>query len=66
MKFTQPVLVQKLKDEYILQGGKSPAIPAVAGQVLTKSGSRTRSLDASGTTKYRSVMAIRMYKIQWS
>ena len=54
VKFMQPVLVQKLNDEFVLSGGKSPVTPAVAGQVLTKGGDGTQPLDASSTIKHRS------------
>ena len=37
VKFTQPVLLQKLKDEFLIPiEGKNPLTPAVAGQVLLK------------------------------
>ena len=43
VKFTQPVLVQKLQDEYIDElGGRASMTPAVAGQILVKG-------DGSGT-----------------
>jgi hypothetical protein len=54
IKNTQPVLVQKLEDEFDLPSGKAPSTPAVAGQVLVP-GDGT----GSGT-------AICMFMMQWS
>ena len=34
VKFIQPVLIQKLEDEFELPKGKPPFMPAVAGQLL--------------------------------
>ena len=36
VKVTQPVLVQKLEDEFDLPSGKAPRTPASAGQVLVR------------------------------
>ena len=65
MKFTQPVLVQKLEDEYNLPSGKASKTPAVAGQTLVKG-------DGSGTVgdheavEYRSGTATTcMLVMQW-
>ena len=52
VKFTQPVLVQKLEDEFVLPGGKSPTTPAVAGLVLSKGGDGTKALDSKAAMKY--------------
>ena len=35
-KFTQPILVQKLKNDFDLGSGTVPRTPALPGQVLTK------------------------------
>jgi hypothetical protein len=64
VKFTQSVLVQKLADGLVLSGA-TPKTPAVVGQVLVK-GDGSGPLDANGTTKYCSGMALCMYLIQWS
>ncbi len=39
VKFTQPVLVQKLQDKFDLTGGRIPKTPAAPGQELRKSDS---------------------------
>ena len=66
IKFTQPVLIQKLVDEFNLLGGKTPVTPAIAGQVLSKGDSGTSALSPAEVTKYRSGTAICMFKMQWS
>ena len=63
VKFTQPVLVQKLYLESM--EGKAPKIPAVAGQILVK-GDGSDTMEDSEDTVYRSVTARCMYIIQWS
>ena len=66
VKFTQPVLVQKLKDEFDLPaGGAAPKTPAVAGQVLIK-GDGSGTLGGQRATKYRSGTAVLMFMEQWS
>ena len=62
----QPVLVQKLEDEYLENNGeKALKTSAVAGQILVKG-------DGSGTTEereftlYQSANATCMYIMQWS
>jgi hypothetical protein len=65
IKVTQPVLVQKLRDEFELPGGKTPKTPAVPGQVLSK-GDDSDALNPEESTKYRSGTALCMYKMQWS
>jgi hypothetical protein len=65
IKITQPVLVQKLQDEFELPGGKTPKTPAVPGQVLVK-GDGSNILKPQDATKYRSGTALCMYKMQWS
>ena len=66
VKFTQPVLIQKLEDEYELPGGtRTPKTPAAAGQTLVKGdGSGTVSDEAA--TVYRSGTATMMFMMQWS
>ena len=51
IKFTQPVLIQKLEDEYDMPGGDPPKTPAVAGQVLVK-GDGTDTLVGQEATKF--------------
>ena len=65
IKVTQPVLVQKLKDEFELPGGKTPKTPAEPGQVLVKEDG-SAALNQQDATKYRSGTALCMYKMQWS
>ena len=66
VKFTQPVLVQKLKDEYIVDiNGRSSMVPAVAGQILVK-GDGSGGISEEKATKYRSATATLMYIMQWS
>jgi hypothetical protein len=65
IKITQPVLVQKLEDEFDLPSGKAPSTPAVAGQVLVR-GDGTGALEGAAVTKYRSGTAICMFMMQWS
>ena len=65
IKVTQSVLAQKLRDEFILPGGKTPKTPAVPGQVLVK-GDGNDALNVQNATKYHSGMALCMYKMQWS
>ena len=60
VKFTQPVLVQKLQDEYIEElSGRALMTPAVAGQILVKEdGSGTISEEKA--TRYWSATATLM------
>ena len=65
MKFIQPVLVQKLKDDYLeSMEGKAPKTPAVAGQILVK-GDVSDITEDSEATVYRSAIATCMYVMQW-
>ena len=66
VKFTQPVLIQKLEDEFELPKGALPRTPAVASQVLSKHGNDTELLGPTEAMKYQSGMALCMYKMQWS
>ena len=64
VKFTQPVLIKKLKDAYEVPEGPISKTPAVAGQVLVKGdddGTTTQD-----TTMYRSATATCMFMMQWS
>ena len=65
VKFTQPVLIQKLEDEYELTGGSTPRLPAIAGQVLIK-GNGTGIVDGEHVKRYRSATATCMFIMQWS
>jgi hypothetical protein len=65
IKFTQPVLIQKLKDQFELPNRKAPSVPAVAGQELVR-GDGSDALSLTEATKYRSGTAINMYVMQWS
>ena len=66
VKFTQPVLLQTLKDKFLFPvEGKDPLTPAVAGQVLLK-GNGSGTIDQKEVTKFRSGTATCMYVLQWS
>ena len=64
VKFIQPVLIQKLEDEYKLTGGSASKLLAVAGQVLVK-GDGTGTVDREHIKRYRSAMATCMFVMQW-
>ena len=65
-KFTQPVLVQKLEDEYLENNdGKAPKTPAVAGQIMVK-GDVSRTMDEKETAVYRSATETCMCIMRWS
>ena len=52
VKFTQPVLLQKLKDEFLVPvEGKAPMTPAVSGQILLK-GDGTDVIESKEMTKF--------------
>ena len=59
------MLVQKLRDEFELPGGKTPKTLAVPGQVLVK-GDDSDALNPQGATKYCSGVAQCMDKMNWS
>ena len=59
VKFTQPVLVQKLEDEFDFPDGVPPKTSVVAGQVLVK-GDGSGVLEGAEATKFRSGTAICM------
>ena len=66
MKFTQPVLVQKLEDEYIEEfSGRASVTPSVAGQLLVKRDD-SRIMSMEKTTRYRPATATLMYIMQYS
>ena len=52
VKFTQPVLIQKLKDEFELPKGELPRTPAVAGQVLSKEDNSAKPLNPMEMMRY--------------
>ena len=64
-KFTQPVLVQKLQDEFDLSGGRVPKTPAAPGQELVK-GDGSNDLHGPAVKTYRSGTAVCMFIMQWS
>jgi hypothetical protein len=65
VKFMQPVLVQKLEEEYTPPIGMALKTPAVARQVLVK-GDGDGAVQESKAKMYRSATAICMYMMQWS
>ena len=64
IKFTQPVLVQKLEEEYAPSIGASKT-PAVTGQVLVK-GDGDGMVQDSLAKMYQSATATCMCMMQWS
>ncbi|KAL7527057.1 hypothetical protein ACHAWF_002020, partial [Thalassiosira exigua] len=65
VKFTQPVLVQKLRDEFNIPSGAPPKTPAPPGSVLLK-GDGSNTLVGKDIKEYRSGTAVLMYMEQWS
>jgi hypothetical protein len=65
IKFTQPVLIKKLNEEYKISDGPVSKMPAVAGQVLMK-GDREGTVSLEQIKMYRSATAAFMFIIQWS
>ena len=65
VKFTHPVLVQKLEEEYTPPNGVASKMPAVAGQVLVK-GDGDGTVQESIAKIYQSATATCMYMMQWS
>ena len=65
IKFTQPVLIQKLEEEFKLPKGEPPRMPAVTGQVLVWWGVGIKPLNPKEMTKYWSGTVLCMYKMQW-
>eukprot|EP00984_Skeletonema_dohrnii_P034690 scaffold33638_cov142-Skeletonema_dohrnii-CCMP3373.AAC.8 len=65
VRFTQPVLVQKLEDEFDLPEGPAPRTPAREGLVLVR-GDGSGELGPEEATQYRSGTAIMLFMVQWS
>eukprot|EP00970_Alexandrium_tamarense_P017917 scaffold12450_cov331-Alexandrium_tamarense.AAC.1 len=65
VKITQPVLIQKLEDEFDVSTGKAPGTPARPGEVLSKLHGG-ELLTSAAATNYRSGTATLMFIMQWS
>eukprot|EP01082_Thalassiosira_pseudonana_P003604 g3149.t1 g3149 contig12:1513564-1518213(-) len=65
IKITQPVLIQKLEDEFDVSTGKAPGTPARPGEVLSKLHGG-ELLTSAAATNYRSGTATLMFIMQWS
>ena len=65
VKFTQPVLIQKLEENHTPMMKRAPQTPAVPGSNLSK-GDGTDMITMEQATKYRSLTALIMYIMQWS
>ena len=65
VKFTQPVLVQKLQDEFDLPGERIPKTLAAPGQGLLKSDG-SNNFHRQRVKMYRSGTEICMFIMQWS
>jgi hypothetical protein len=65
IKFTQPVLIQKLEENHTPIINRVPKTPAVPGSNLCK-GDGTEIITLEQATKYRSLVALIMYIMQWS
>ena len=66
IKFTQSVLLQKLKNKFMVPViGKVPTTLAVAGQVLVK-GDGSGTINRKEVTKYQSGTTTCMFVMQWS
>ena len=65
IKFTQPVLIKKLNEEYMISDGPVSKMPAVAGQVLVK-GNREGTLSLKQIKMYHSAIATCMFMMQQS
>ena len=63
INFTQAILVQKLADKYLTEGGRSPKTPAVYGQVLVR-GYGSGTVEDKEVTVYRLGTATCMYMMQ--
>ena len=66
IQFTQPVMVQKLRDVYKVPNGTPPKTPAVSGQELSKGSDETMKLGPLQATEYRSATATCMHAMQWT
>jgi hypothetical protein len=65
IKFTQPVLIQKLEENHTPIMSRAPKTPAVPGSNLCK-GDGTNLITMKQATRYRSLVALIMYIMQWS
>ena len=65
IKFTQPVLIQKLEENHTPIISRAPKTPAVPGSNLCK-GDGTDLITMEQATRYRSLVALIMYIMQWS
>jgi hypothetical protein len=65
IKFTQPVLIQKLKENHTPIMSRTPKTPAVPGSNLCK-GDGMDLITMEQATRYRSLVALIMYIMQWS
>ena len=65
VKFTGPVFIQKLQDEYDISNGQPSKTPAVGVQTLVK-GDGSGMLDSQHHKTYRSATATCVYIMQWS
>ena len=65
VKFTQPVLVHKILEEYKLLTGPASKTPAIMGQVLKK-GDGDGAVAEAQAKMYHSATATCMYMMQWS
>ena len=65
IKFTQPVLIKKLNQEYKVSDGPVSKAPAVAVQVLVK-GDGEGTVSPDQITMYHSATVICMFMMQWS
>ena len=63
VKFTQPVLIEKLKEIYD-DLPRPPKTPAVPGQVLVM-GDGSGQIEGKEATRYRSGTATTMFMMQW-
>ena len=65
IRFTQPVLVKKLEEEYKTPDGPVSKTPAVAGQVLVK-GDGNGAVAPNTAKLYRSATVTCMLMMHWS
>jgi hypothetical protein len=65
VKFTQPVLLQKLKDNCPPESNRIPRTPAAPGTELSKDES-SGELSKEQAFKFRSLLATIMHMVQWS
>jgi hypothetical protein len=65
VKFTQPLLLQKLKDNCPPENNQIPRTPAAPGTELSKDES-SAELSKEQAFKFRSLLATIMHMVQWS